>query len=276
MTAQLSNAVSTSLAAAAVDLARAGWSVFPSKPGTKLPAITEWPDKATTDVGQVTRWWRQWPDANISHVPGKSGSFVLDLDGPTGFASWRHLQSVHGAAPSTLAVLSPRDGGGVHLYWQAPAGVYVKSTASKLAAGIDVRGTRGQAVLPPSVRSDGTAYRWADPNIRPALPPRWLLALLNPPPPPVRVTKPTPVGQPGDRLVGLVRTIVNAPEGQLNHTLHWAACRGGEIAAEHGGAEAIAEALLKAAVDAGHPSSGARGTIRSGMSKSGIHVGGHA
>lgn len=264
---------SSSLCEAAVTLASAGWHVFPSKPGTNLPAITEWPDKATTDIDQVRRWWRQWPQANISHVPGKSGVFVVDLDGPDGFASWRQLQRVHGLAPDTATVMSPRENGGAHLYFTAPD-FYVKSTAGKLAAGVDVRGTRGQAVLPPSVRPDG-AYRWVDPNMAIPPPSRWLVALLKPRPPRRIVQRVAQLqGDPGRRLDGLVRTVAQAPDGQLNNTLHWAACRAGELIAEHGNADTVAQALLDAAVGAGHPRGGAWRTIQSGLSKSGQRVAG--
>lgn len=254
------------LAEEAVQLARAGWHVFPSKPGTKLPAIAEWPDRATSDVDQIRQWWRRWPTANISHVPGRSSVFVVDLDGPEGFASWRQLQRRHGAVPSTAAVCSPRQSGGVHLYFTAPA-FYVTSTASKLAAGVDVRGTKGQALLPPSVRPEG-AYRWVDPDQGVAQPPDWLVELLRPPPPPPRRRG----GHTPGRLQGLARSVAAASEGQRNSTLHWAACRGGELIA--GGAESavVADELLHAARSVGLSQREALATIRSGFAKSYIRA----
>jgi hypothetical protein len=36
----------------------------------------------------------------------------------------------------------------------------VKSTASKFAKKLDIRGTRGQAVLPPTVHKSGKKYQW--------------------------------------------------------------------------------------------------------------------
>lgn len=175
----------SALADAALDLAGRGFAVFPCRPGTKLPAIEGWPDRATTDADQVTAWWRRWPTANVAHCPGRGGLLVIDLDrddDKDGIASWRTLQRRHGPVPETAAVLSPREGGGIHLLFRAPA-FYVKSTGSVLGPGIDVRGTRGQAVLPPSVRPEGS-YRWANPDVPIAAPPRWLVELLRPPPPP--------------------------------------------------------------------------------------------
>ncbi|WP_108666291.1 bifunctional DNA primase/polymerase [Euzebya rosea] len=258
---------------AALDLARRGWNVFPSAAGSKLPLIKSWPDVATTDPAQVRAWWTRWPDANVSHCTGASGTMVLDLDGPEGFASWRNLQRVHGRAPVTRMVVSPRPEGGVHLYWRAPADLYVKSTAGRIGSthttGIDVRGTRGQAVLPPSVRDDGGAYRWHDPEARIADPPRWLVAMLTPKPP--VFARPARIGTVGSRLDGLVRVVTGCGKGDLNNRLHWAACRAGEMVRDGAGsADEAARALLAAAIDKGHPRPGAEATIRSGMGKYGV------
>ena len=176
------------LAAAALDLADRGFAVFPCRPGTNKPAVAGWPDRATTDQATVERWWRRWPDANIGHCTGRTGVVVIDLDrdgDKDGVASWRDLQRRHGPVPDTLAVVSPREQGGVHLYFTAPP-FYVKSTGSVLGPGVDVRGSRGQAVLPPSRRPEGP-YRWANPGTPIARMPRWLVALLRPPPPPAPV-----------------------------------------------------------------------------------------
>jgi hypothetical protein len=60
--------------------------------------------------------------------------------------------------------------------------------------------------------------------------------------------------------VGLLRTIVGAPEGNRNNTLYWAACR----AAESGILDDRVEALLiNAAVTAGETETKARRTVAS-------------
>ncbi|WP_163554689.1 bifunctional DNA primase/polymerase, partial [Candidatus Frankia alpina] len=49
-----------------------GWPVVPiappgapvARPG-KQPLLRDWPAAASTAVGQIRAWWRQWPDANI-------------------------------------------------------------------------------------------------------------------------------------------------------------------------------------------------------------------
>lgn len=254
----------TGLPDAALDLARRGWHVFPCRPGTKLPAIRGWPDVATTDLDQVTAWWERWPRANIGHVPGRSGVVVIDLDGAEGFRSWRELQRLHGGYPSTATVLSPREGGGAHLYFRIPTDFYVRSTAGKLAAGVDVRGSRGQAVLPPSVRADGT-YRWADPSTPIAAAPAWLTALLRPPPPPPR--RPHRLGASTGRLEGLLRTVATAQPGQRNTTLHWAACRAAELVANGASPDAVTAGLVGAAIAVGLDHREAAATVRSGLAK---------
>lgn len=55
-----------------------------------------------------------------------------------------------------------------------------------------------------------------------------------------------------DRFVGLLRTVLQAPEGQRHPALFWAACRAGEMVAEGAiGAETAARALTQAAMEGG-------------------------
>src|SRR5262245_24307349 len=57
--------VRSSKLTAALDHARRGFRVLPLQPNSKAPAITDWPNRATTDEAQIFEWWREWPDANI-------------------------------------------------------------------------------------------------------------------------------------------------------------------------------------------------------------------
>lgn len=70
------------LEAAALRATEAGWAVFPIRPRTKIPAVTDWEHTATTDPDQIRRWWaaRPW---NIGIATGPSGLLVVDLDRPT-------------------------------------------------------------------------------------------------------------------------------------------------------------------------------------------------
>lgn len=47
----------------------------------KHPLISNWPSRGTTDLGQISKWWKQWPEANIGMITGKkTGLLLLDID----------------------------------------------------------------------------------------------------------------------------------------------------------------------------------------------------
>ncbi|MGW2278297.1 bifunctional DNA primase/polymerase [Streptomyces sp. NPDC001770] len=174
------------------------------------------------------------------------------------------------ALPPTLTVLTP--GGGRHLWLTVPPEVAVTGSASRLAPGVDVRGTGGYLIGPGSVTPHGT-YRLAPgtAHLPPAPCPRTLLRLLTP----ARRARGTRGGTgagdgPGDgpgargprdpeHGEGLVHFVLAARSGQRNTRLFWAACR----AYEHGFGDALAPALAEAAVSAGLTAREARATLAS-------------
>lgn len=160
-------------AAAAADLARVGWRVHPLRPRSKLPLLTAWPERATSDAATVEAWWADTPASNVGIATG-AGVFVLDVDsanGKSGAESLAALEAVHGPLPATLEATTAS--GGRHLYF-ASAGP-VRNSAGKLGAGLDVRGAGGYVVAAPSVTDRG-AYRWA--RLAPVAPaPAWLVRL---------------------------------------------------------------------------------------------------
>lgn len=130
------------LLASALDLASRGLRVFPLKPGTKLPAIKDWPNLATTDEAQIRRVWdgRPW---NIGVAMGQ-GFLGLDVDmknGKDGLASLAAL----GVELNGFVVRTPT--GGKHGYFIGPD---VSNSAGRLGAGLDVRGAGGFLVGPAS------------------------------------------------------------------------------------------------------------------------------
>lgn len=185
---------------AALSYLKRGWSVVPAhgidddhlctcgnascaSPG-KHPRV-QWAEYQINRPGdgQVTTWWRRWPDANIAICTGKvSGLVVLDIDPRHG--GDESLKDL-GRLPDTVTVLT--GGGGEHLYYQHP-GKAVHNGAN-LLPGIDIRGDGGYVIAPPSTHISGSAYAWevshGPGDMAPAAIPPAVAALLNGPGPAV-------------------------------------------------------------------------------------------
>ncbi|MFD9224548.1 bifunctional DNA primase/polymerase [Streptomyces sp. NPDC060064] len=258
---------------AALLAAARGWHVFPLIPGSKRPAVRAWQDRATTDAERIARCWHAGP-FNVGLATGPSRLVVVDLDTPKGPddvppADWAMPGIAEGS--DVLAVVSERlkqpypDGtftvrtgrGGTHLYFRAPVGRELRNTGGKLGWKIDTRASGGYVVAAGSV-VDGRSYatlRDTDPVALPG----WLADALTtrPAAPPVRL----PSSAPGRRAVGLVKTVLDAGEGERNNRLYWAALRAYETGAE--AADGIAAALVDAAVSVGLAESEARATVAS-------------
>ena len=182
----------------ALTYAGKGWAVFPlhsirngkcscgkskcDSPG-KHPKIKGGFQNATTDAGQIRRWWAKWPDANIGIRTGKeSGLFVLDLDHKEdpekdGIRSMARLSEKSGDLPMTPKIRT--GSGGEHHYFKMPK-LEIGNSEGKLAAGIDTRATGGYAVAPPSSHISGNDYKWLiDPGAPLADVPKWILTALN-------------------------------------------------------------------------------------------------
>ncbi|MEU0625919.1 bifunctional DNA primase/polymerase [Streptomyces sp. NPDC005989] len=216
---------------------------------------------ATTDPAAVRALFAAAPWATgygiaCGRPPHHLIGIDLDVDIPGGedsAASLRRLALHHlFTVPPTVTVLTPS--GGRHLWLTGPPGIPVPNSASRLAPGIDIRGTGGYLVGPGSVTPHGR-YRLAPgtAGLPPAPCPRALLRLLMPP------ARRRTGAQSPDRGRGLVRFVLAAREGQRNTRLFWAACR----AYEHGYGDALADALIHAAVRTGLTEREARATIES-------------
>lgn len=106
---------------------------------------------ATTDAQQIRVWWQASPYANIGIATGASGLVVIDIDGPDGL---EQFQRVAIERPLTLTAKTGR-AGGFHLYYRGA----VPSSQVK-GEHLDVRGTTGYIVAPPSVHESGNTYAW--------------------------------------------------------------------------------------------------------------------
>ncbi len=162
----------------ALDLAAAGWEVFPLR--GKLPAIAGGHGvlDATRDISVIIDWGRHHPTANIgARVP--ETLLVIDTDPRHGGEdNLQAIAALRGGIPDTLTVFSGRGDGGRHRYYRNPA---APINARNLPDGVDLKTHAGYCVVPPSLHPDtGKPYTWLDPLMMPADPPPWLLALLRP------------------------------------------------------------------------------------------------
>ncbi|MGW3488864.1 bifunctional DNA primase/polymerase [Streptomyces sp. NPDC001054] len=193
----------------------------------------------------------------------------LDLDTKHGADPLRALALLgarHGfVLPATVRVATPS--GGAHLWLSAPAGLTVRNSASRLAPGIDVRGTGGYLVGPGSRTTRGV-YRFlpgAPPGPpRPAPAPAALLRLLAPPRRPVPYAIHGHPADPDRTAEALLRFVRASLPGERDSRLYWAACRAGE----HGLASGVLAARLVAAAHAtGLPPHEAARTVASAFTR---------
>ena len=189
--------------AAALDLAERGFRVVPvcglvlgmggrltpecrrsscDRPG-KHPLHKDWQLSASTDPHRITKWWTEWPNANVGIFTG-NGIVAIDLDLPKesnghqdGHVVWETLQQIHGLVPPTRTATT--GSGGSHLLFRTEHdnenSLPVLATFDTDMGGvIDVRGKdSGLIVAPPSRHISGEQYRWVDIDAPIAVAPEW-------------------------------------------------------------------------------------------------------
>jgi hypothetical protein len=269
----------THLLDAALTAAARGWHVFPLKPGTKLPALhgydrcprtgacaerhVGWEQRATVDPDRIRAAWSAG-EFNVGIACGPSGLVVVDLDAvkpgdqvPDRWmseAGVRDGQDVLAALAEEAGQPVPADtytvatpSGGLHLYYQAPAGTALRNTEGERGRGlgwkIDTRAHGGQVVAAGSVVAE-RAYRVLAEREPSALP-GWLAVRLTPAPlPPAPAVPIRPDRGQRDRYLtaaihGECQKVRNAPASQRNACLYAAALALGQLVA--GGALTEAE-----------------------------------
>lgn len=120
--------------------AEAGIPVFPVEVNGKKPVTPNGFYDATTDTKTIDDWWSK-ADYNLAMSPALAGLFVVDVDPG---ASFNPI--------STYTVQTPR--GGFHYYFEGSG----PTTASKICAHVDTRGSGGYILIPPS-RINGVVYK---------------------------------------------------------------------------------------------------------------------
>ena len=167
---------------AALGYAALGWRVFPIRcpvftefgvrcsckkkdcrnPG-KHSHILKFQSAASTNHNAIESWWKEWPDANIGIVTGRTSRIVvLDVDPRNdGDESLEKLTQLHGELPETVTAIT--SGGGRHFYFLQSGG-NIKSGAFDRDAypGLDIQADKACVVAPPSLNKTGEKYRWAE------------------------------------------------------------------------------------------------------------------
>lgn len=154
--------------------AKQGLSIIPVK--EKLPLI-KWKEfqERCANEEEIKNWWRQWPDADIGMVTGKTSKrLVLDVDGREGasFCSGKGIDSIKSPKVKTKK--------GYQIHFSLPE-IQAKTTLAGLEKEVDTRGEGGYVKLPPSSFSDKSGrYEWIeDQNTPLAECPQWLIELLT-------------------------------------------------------------------------------------------------
>ncbi len=260
--------------AAALDLAAAGWEVFPLVENTKRPLTAHGVKDATTDADTIRAWWERNPEANLGLAPG-ADLLVLDVDtkhGIDGHDTLTGLEFVHGELPPTRTTETPS--GGWHLYFKKPPELRIKNRVN-VRSGLDVRTLGGYLVAPPSV-IDGKPYRWLNDAPMADAPP-WLVALVTEekqPAPPMAPQAPTAAPRGAhdaytQRAIDRATSdVLSAGPGERNNELNAAAYGLARLAAaDRLDWGQVSQALERAAVAAGLALSEVRATLESARGK---------
>jgi hypothetical protein len=135
---------------------------------------------ATTEAETVRQRWYCAPEANIG-IACSAECCVLDVDPRHGGdITLADLERRHGPLPVTW--IAKTGGGGAHYFFRsAPE---VRNSVAQIGAGLDIRGSGGYVVAPPSRHVSGNYYEWqrAPGEVLLAELPRWLLVTKAPKP----------------------------------------------------------------------------------------------
>jgi len=248
---------------AALAYAAAGMAVFPCAPDGKRPLTRHGLLDATCDRGEVARWWRRWPDANVGLATGARVE-VVDVDrrpAGSGFVALERARTAGLTDGWAGIVRTPSQG--LHLYYPTRPGRTQRSWAEP-GAHVDFRGAGGYVLIPPSrvVTTDGQRRGYqliaTGRDARP-VDASALRRLLRPPPRPSRPSRNVAWSRGRDEE-RLAAWLASRGEGNRNYALFWAACR---YAEQHLPEDQAHQTLGMTAQQAGLPQREIAATIRS-------------
>jgi len=211
-------ATADELLAAALAYTAEGWAVFPCEPGGKKPVTAHGFQDAVTDADRIRAWWRGRP-YNIGLSTGYPGPDVLDVDVRADGSGWPAFGALRRAGLLSGAfrfVRTPSGGG--HLWFSGTQ----QGCGRIKAAHLDLKGTGGYVVCPPSVVG-GRPYQLLDDRPPTGARIDWeACKRLLCPPEPVPVRRSSRSGPGGAKH--LVRWLQGELQGNRNSGLFWAAC----------------------------------------------------
>lgn len=164
----------------ALALAAKGFHVFPVEQDSKLPAIKDFPNRATRDKDQIRKWFAG-VDRNIGISTTRFGDdksvVVVDIDnknGKDGDAEILRLELDGYELPETFEQATPS--GGRHLIYIADRPL--RQGVNVLGDGLDIR-AQGGFVVGPGSQIAGKHYRQINGHGYPVPAPEWLVHRLG-------------------------------------------------------------------------------------------------
>lgn len=231
------------------------FKIFPvtiTPDGRKVPLISGWQEKATTDPEQLRLWQDLFRDRlKYWGIPtgASSGLLVLDADAKDGGLETIKKLDI----PPTMSQATRS--GGLHFLFKYPRDGKHYGNRVKFLPGLDLRGEGGFIVY----------YGTDQKPILDA--PSWILessvkTVQQVSGPAIKIAPEIAQGI----VQGSLEAIRNAPEGESNNVLNTESYKLGQLIASESISREFAEAaLFKAAKDRGKPDYEAKATIKSGL-----------
>lgn len=178
---------------AAIQFGMRGLRLLPVEQRGRRAILNKWQVNATNEVEFIDYWWTDGTN-NIGLCCGPQPSgwnlLCVDVDNPD---TWRELEAEHGPVDRSTLCFHRSPSGGLHLFFDVPAGMAVTGT-DVFGPGIDARGGHegavgcGYVLLPPSVAASkktgemlayGSGPGQGLLDRRPGPAPAWLLKAVN-------------------------------------------------------------------------------------------------